>query len=220
MLKSLDFTLQMYAPPRSDGSTTAMASGGRRRVHTTWPDGMEFVEEFSAATDELLVRRWKSGASALSKASKWEYEIGEAPAESSGGGGGAFVSSGSGGFRASSSRNPVFLCRDSAACFVWRVRNMPYPEETYQLAIDHEKQQIILRTTNKKYFKKWDIPTLKRLGLGLDMSQLSYSHSGTTLVINYEKDDTVLVYEEESRQRRLTAADVGADGGDVGCAQQ
>jgi hypothetical protein len=97
---------------------------------------------------------------------------------------------------------------------------MPYPEETYQLAIDHEKQQIILRTTNKKYFKKWDIPTLKRLGLGLDMSQLSYSHSGTTLVINYEKDDTVLVYEEESRQRRLTAADVGADGGDVGCAQQ
>jgi hypothetical protein len=194
-----------------------MVSGGRKRVHTTWPDGQEFVEEFSAQTEELLVRRWKAAASALGKAPSWEYEIGEAPAVVGASAGGSALG---GGFRVSSSRNPAFLCRDSPDCFVWRVRNVPYAEEVYQLAVDHEKQQILLRTSNKKYFKRWDIPTLKRLGLGLDMSRLSYSHSGTTLVIKYEKDDTVLVYEEESRQRRLRAVDAGGADGDVGCAQQ
>ena len=53
--------------------------------------------------------------------------------------------------------------------FVWRIRNLPYPkvrhwyccsvaslsrwlvpQEVYQISVDEEKQEIVVRTTNKK----------------------------------------------------------------------
>jgi len=35
----------------------------------------------------------------------------------------------------------------------WRVRNLPYPKEVYEISVDQEKNQVVIRTTNKKYFK-------------------------------------------------------------------
>ena len=72
---------------------------------------------------------------------KWEYEVGEdstlSPPTSSG-------------LIVAASLNPVFVSRDSKIFFEWRIRNIPYPIETYELSVDDEKQQIVLRTTNKK----------------------------------------------------------------------
>jgi hypothetical protein len=38
--------------------------------------------------------------------------------------------------------------------FQYRIRNLPYPEEVYQLEVDSEKQEIVVKTTVKKYFKR------------------------------------------------------------------
>lgn len=45
---------------------------------------------------------------------------------------------------------PIFTRKDTPQAFQWRIRNLPYPLPTYQVSIDDEKQQIVVRTTNKK----------------------------------------------------------------------
>lgn len=39
-----------------------------------------------------------------------------------------------------SSTSPIFLRMDSKTRFEWRIRNLPWPKEVYQLSIDHDKQ--------------------------------------------------------------------------------
>ena len=50
-----------------------------------------------------------------------------------------------------SSKNPIFSSHDTKEAWEWRVRNIPYPKEVYQLSVDKESTEIILRTTNRKY---------------------------------------------------------------------
>ena len=82
-----------------------------------------------------------------------------------------------------SSRNPVFIPRDTREAFQFRVRNIPYPREVYQVTVDSDRDQIVLRTTNKKYFKRFDIPALKRFEIPLDKSDISYYHENNALII-------------------------------------
>jgi hypothetical protein len=42
----------------------------------------------------------------------------------------------------------------------WRVRNVPYPIDTYLITADVETHEIVIRTTNKKYFKVTALPLL------------------------------------------------------------
>ena len=51
---------------------------------------------------------------------------------------------------AASTSNPEFLRKDTDVLFQWRIRNLPYPKETYSVSVDSEKQDIVLRTSNKK----------------------------------------------------------------------
>jgi hypothetical protein len=45
---------------RKGGSSTTMTQGNRRKVHTTFEDGAEMVEEYDLKTDELVVRKRRS----------------------------------------------------------------------------------------------------------------------------------------------------------------
>ena len=61
---------------------------------------------------------------------EWEFEIGqnEAPKfnpESD--------------LLAPSSKNPMFMRKDTETRFEWRIRNLPYPKETYSIEVDHNK---------------------------------------------------------------------------------
>ena len=62
----------------------------------------------------------------------------------------------------------MFIRKDTSDRFEWRIRNLPYPKETYVIDVDHTKQQIVLKTTNKKYYKRIDVPDLRRAGLEID----------------------------------------------------
>ena len=41
---------------------------------------------------------------------------------------------------AASTTNPIFMRKDTVDRFEWRVRNLPYPKETYIVDVDEAKQ--------------------------------------------------------------------------------
>merc|ERR1711976_171620 len=94
--------------------------------------------------------------------------------------------------------NPIFLRKDTPEHFQWRIRNLPYAASVYSVTVDHEKQQIVVRTSNKKYFKRIDVEDLARLGLKLKEESLSWKHQHNTLIISYVRPQEVVKAEQES----------------------
>mmetsp|Transcript_43395 Transcript_43395/g.130146 ORF Transcript_43395/g.130146 Transcript_43395/m.130146 type:complete len:195 (-) Transcript_43395:285-869(-) len=192
---------------REGGNTTAIVQGDRRKVHTTFDDGAELVEEYDATTGELLVRK-RRGKTVLGRQADWEYLVGDAPQR--------FDPEGSS--LRESSQNPIFTRKDTRDAFQWRVRNMPYPRDTYSVAIDHGARKIVIRTSNKKYFKRFEIPELDVLKMPLADGALTWAHANNTLLISYAKPAAVLQAEateaEQTRQIRPQ------QDGDVDCKQQ
>ena len=99
---------------------------------------------------------------------------------------------------------------------------LPWPKEVYSISVDHDNQQIVLRTSNKKYFKRIDIPEMKKMGLKLEPGEVSWKYSSQTLVIGYTKPDEIIKIEQE-KIKMLTKSD-GPKGkpedGSVQCNQQ
>lgn len=163
---------------------TALMQDGRRKVHYTFSSGMEMAEEYDAKTDELLIRKWRKKGT-LGDTKPWEVEVGETatapPLQKDSG----FMES---------MTNPVCVRRDKSEAFQWRIRNLPYPIDTYKLSIEDNK--IVVRTTNKKYFKKVEITDMDRLKLALDAEALTYAHANNTLLITYNKPAAIRDFEK------------------------
>lgn len=45
---------------------------------------------------------------------------------------------------------PIFTRKDTDKFFQWRIRNLPYPAENYDISVDHADNKIVIRTKNKK----------------------------------------------------------------------
>jgi len=161
---------------------TALLQDGRRKVHYTFSDGSELVEEYDHKTCDLLLRKWRKKG-ALGETKPWDVEVGEV----------AIAGAKDVGISESVSA-PRLVRLDKVDSFQWRIRNLPYPVEIYQITI--EGQTIVVRTTNKKYFKRIAIPDMERLGVELDAKQLTYAHANNTLLINYKKPPTVSDFEK------------------------
>lgn len=97
---------------------------------------------------------------------------------------------------APSQSNPIFLRKDTKELFQWRIRNLPYEKSVYTVFIDAEKQQIVVKTSNKKYYKRIDVQDLQRLGLAMDEDLLSWTHQHSTLIISYTKPKEVVQDEQ------------------------
>jgi len=162
--------------------------GKKTQLHTTFPDGSEMVEEFDERTDMLLMRKSRR-ASTLGQEKEWVYEVGQAPVS-------AFDPH-SDTLRASTS-NPIFLRKDTPEQLQWRIRNLTYPANVYTVSVDHEKQDIVVRTSNKKYFKRIDVPDLRRTGLKLKENLLEWKHQHNTLIISYSKPTEVIEAERKA----------------------
>merc|ERR1712118_472608 len=74
------------------------------------------------------------------------------------------------------------------------------PKGGVSVTIDDEKQQIVLRTSNKKYFKRIDIPDLKRVDppLSLQEERLSWDYKHNTVVISYQRPAEIAKAEAEA----------------------
>ena len=61
------------------GKTTAIVSEGRKKLHTTYDDGSEQVEEYDVRSDELLVRKVRK-PTMMGQPGEWAYQVGQAAA--------------------------------------------------------------------------------------------------------------------------------------------
>ena len=159
----------------------SMVVEGRRRVHTTWHEGAEMIEEFDLKSNELLLRKTRK-QTVLGGEGEWVIEVGSMANSR------PFDPSKD--VLAPSSSNPVFCRLDTKDAFQWRIRNLPYPAEVF--SVTSEADQIVVRTSNKKYFKRIDVPDLKRLRLTLDDSCITWKLQYNTLVISYPKPKMVV----------------------------
>lgn len=189
---------QMGAPlPEEDEASASKPSepkkmcvkaDGRKKVHTTNPDGSELVEEFDERTDVLLLRKSRT-PKPLGGEGEWVYEVGQAPEK---------VFDPHSDMMRPSTSNPIFLRKDTPEHFQWRIRNLAYPADVYSVTIDHEKQQILVRTSNKKYFKRIDVEDMNRLGLKLKDESLTWKHQHNTLIISYSRPLEVTKAEQDA----------------------
>lgn len=65
------------------------------------------------------------------------------------------------------------------------------------MSVAQKERCVIVRTTNKKYYKKFSIPDLDRHQLPLEDSALSFAHANCTLIISYQKPKEVMAAESE-----------------------
>lgn len=185
------------APPEADEASASKPSepkkvcvrgDGRKKVHTTNPDGSELVEEFDERTDVLLLRKRRKPTT-LGGEGEWVVEVGQVHEK---------VFDPHADMMRESAANPIFLRKDTPDHFQWRIRNLTYPANVYSVTIDHEKQHIVVRTTNKKYFKRIDVEDLSRLGLKLKEESLSWKHQHNTLIISYTRPLEVVKAEQQA----------------------
>ncbi|KAE8300909.1 Protein DPCD [Larimichthys crocea] len=92
--------------------------------------------------------------------------------------------------------NPVFTRKDTKTSF----------------------QCIIIKTSNKKYYKKFSVVDLDRSQLPLDSSALSFTHTNNTLIVSYKKPKEILILEEELLKELKKLKGTGE--GDVDCKTQ
>lgn len=78
----------------------------------------------------------------------------------------------------------MFVRKDTADAYQFRIRNLPYPAEVYSVEVDSEKQELVVRTSNKKYYKRFDIPEMKRKGSKLEADEVSWVYTNNTLVVS------------------------------------
>mmetsp|Transcript_11710 Transcript_11710/g.25925 ORF Transcript_11710/g.25925 Transcript_11710/m.25925 type:complete len:192 (-) Transcript_11710:126-701(-) len=184
------------APKASVGEpqTICIRADGRKKVHTTYPDESEVVEEFDEKTNALLLRKSRK-PTAIGRDGEWVTEVGQDSM--------SMRFDPSKDMLAPSSSNPIFLRKDTPSDFQWRIRNLSYPKSVYAVTCDHAAQQIVVRTENKKYFKRIDVPDLQRASLKLEDGSLTWDHSHNTLVISYKKPNKVV----EMEAKRIAEAE-------------
>ena len=72
---------------------------------------------------------------------------------------------------------------------------------------------VVIRTKNKKYFKKLAIPDLDRFSLPYLSTSVSFAYANNTLIVTYEKPPEILKFEESIRNEIKKMR--GMDEGDV-----
>ncbi|KAM5244523.1 protein DPCD isoform 3-T3 [Hipposideros larvatus] len=155
---------------------------------TGWLESLRAAEKTALLQD---VRKWRV-KSALGALGQWQIEVGEPAPHGAGSLGPELIKESN-----ANVCQPIFMRKDTKMSFQWRIRNLPYPQDVYSVCADQKERCVVVRTTNKKYYKKFSIPDLDRYQLPLDDSLLSSAHANCTLIISYQKPKEVLLAEAE-----------------------
>ena len=168
-----------------NGTRTYLINGDFIKFHTVFKDGTEIVEEYGIYSEELESRRVKKIG--MTGKESWTTEIGEEIKPRSND---EFLIK-------ENDNNPLFIRKDTPKEFQWRVRNLKGDADNFMVECDKDKQQIVIRTKNKKYYKRFNIPDLERLNIKLDESLMKVNFVNSTLIISYTKPKEVLEAENE-----------------------
>ncbi|NWR78919.1 DPCD protein, partial [Centropus unirufus] len=170
---------------------TALVQDGKQKIHYLFEDGKEMAEEYEVKTGQLVSRKWRE-KNTLGGSGKWQVEVGEPTLP--------LLEALESELIKESSSNPIFMRKDTLTSFQWRIYNLPYPKEVYSVSVEKEQRCCVIRTTNKKYYKKFSIPDLDRYQLPLDTAALSFTHANNTLIITYQKPKEILAAEDELKK--------------------
>ena len=168
------------------GSRTYLISGDFIKFHTVFKDGTEIVEEYSLYSEEIESRRVKKVS--MTGKENWTTEIGEEIKRNNNE---DFL------IKVNNDNNPIFIRKDTKENFEYRIRNLKGDADNFMVDIDKDKDEIVIRTKNKKYYKRFNIPDLKRLNLNLNENNLKVNFSNNVLVITYKKPIEILNNEKE-----------------------
>ena len=168
-----------------NGSRTYLINGDFIKFHTVFKDGTEIVEEYGIYSEELESRRVKKIG--MTGKESWTTEIGEEIKPRSND---EFLIK-------ENDNNPLFIRKDTPKEFQWRIRNLKGDADNFMVECDKDKQQIVIRTKNKKYYKRFNIPDLERLNIKLDESLMKVNFVNSTLIISYTKPKEALAAESE-----------------------
>lgn len=158
-----------------------------KKIHYDFSNGQEMVEEYNLDTNVLTRRAWKR-KNQFQGQDQWEIEIGD-PEPTYNKDEPILIKE--------NSNQPFISKRNTRSNLEWRIRNLPYPLETYSVMVSLDDKCLVIRTTNKKYFKIIFIPDLERIGLIPEQQNVSYSHKFNTLIINYKKPKALLEFEKQ-----------------------
>ena len=168
-----------------NGTRTYLINGDFIKFHTVFKDGSEIVEEYGLYSEELESRRVKKIG--MTGKEQWTTEIGEEIKPRSND---EFLIR-------ENDNNPLFIRKDTQKEFQWRIRNLKGDADNFMIECDKDKQQIVIRTKNKKYYKRFNIPDLERLKINLDENLMKVNFVNNTLIISYIKPKEALDAESE-----------------------
>ena len=168
-----------------NGTRTYLINGDFIKFHTVFKDGSEIVEEYGLYSEELESRRVKKIG--MTGKEQWTTEIGEEIKPRSND---EFLIR-------ENDNNPLFIRKDTQKEFQWRIRNLKGDADNFMVECDKDKQQIVIRTKNKKYYKRFNIPDLERLKINLDENLMKVNFVNNTLIISYIKPKEALDAESE-----------------------
>ena len=168
-----------------NGTRTYLINGDFIKFHTVFKDGSEIVEESGIYSEELESRRVKKIG--MTGKEQWTTEIGEEIKPRSND---EFLIR-------ENDNNPLFIRKDTQKEFQWRIRNLKGDADNFMVECDKDKQQIVIRTKNKKYYKRFNIPDLERLNIKLDENLMKVNFVNNTLIISYTKPKEALDAESE-----------------------
>ena len=117
--------------------------------------------------------------------------------------------------------NPFFHAEDSTAHFIWKVENCPWQLENYTIHVDDSNKTAVLRTKNKKYCKRFQIPGMSRQNEKLKEEEFEMEHDGIlkVLTITYRKPESVLKSESSESKLRKEALSKLEKEGHIDCRQ-
>uniref|UniRef100_A0A2A4IZW6 Protein DPCD n=1 Tax=Heliothis virescens TaxID=7102 RepID=A0A2A4IZW6_HELVI len=173
-----------------DAEKSCLKEDKIKKIHYKFQDDKEMVEEYNVDTQVLLRRAWKVKGK-LGGDGKWEVEIGDPIPDAT-----PHIE-GAGADIMESKDQPILTRRNTRVNLEWRIRNLPYPIETYSVSANNDERCIVIRTTNKKYFKRLQVPELDRLNLPLEQANIQCSHAFNTLIITYKKPQPLLDMDKE-----------------------
>uniref|UniRef100_A0A8C8DUS0 Protein DPCD n=1 Tax=Oryzias sinensis TaxID=183150 RepID=A0A8C8DUS0_9TELE len=161
----------------------------KSNIHYLFSDGKEMAEEYDLKTDKLIMRKWRH-KSPLGAQSPWQVEVGEPLVNTPG-------SQDSDIIRESCSNvGYFFFLKDTKSSFQWRIRNLAYQKDVFSVFVEPSERCVVIKTSNKKYFKKFCIPDLDRCRLPLESAALSFTHANNTLIVKmYDNEKCLLLFQ-------------------------
>lgn len=170
---------------------TSLLTRDVRKIHYKFPDGGEMAEEYNLATGVVARRAWRS-AQNLTKgpSAEWTLELGDTVRELNPSAEQFVVKE--------SLTEPILSKRVTRVNLEWRIRNLPYALQTYEVApfgvdeIGERRYAIVVRTTNKKYYKVIPVVELQRCETVPQASNITVQHQSNTLIITVRKSGDLL----------------------------